>query len=530
MKKRLLSLLLTVLLLSGMMPAALAGYENFTAQESYTPGQFTDVKESDWFAVNVRAGVEYGLIDGKTPSAFAPNSPLTVAETIKLAACLHSIYVTGSASFASVQPWYRPYVNYALQNGILAAECTDYEAPASRAVFAEILANALPAEALTEKNEIANGEIPDVPSSAPYAAAVYHLYRVGVLTGSNGGRFQPDSTIQRSEAAAILTRMADPALRQTVELSAAALTAADIRARCLPAVCKLSAYDAQGRVLGMGSGVILSPQGDAVTCGHLVNGVKRLVAEMPDGVKREVGIYDLDAARDIAYIRVVGSNLPYLELAPLPQAGETVYALGYPGGGAAKVTEGCVTNPKNTEYLYPLIESTAVVISGNSGGALLDSRGRLVGITVSSRDSGSPSFSVPVSAVQELEHGTAVTPAQYAAAHLPDAGGCYERLYPVPDFGVVTGAPLLGMTRDRGTHCFYYRQSDLTDGTRQLLLYYAALNENTFYQFSDGAFTSSAGYLYSVQMYETSYQGVPALGVFVSGMQSKAVGGLPHAA
>ena len=63
-----------------------------------------------------------------------------------------------------------------------------------------------------------------------------------------------------------------------------------------------------------------------------------------------------------------------------------------------------------------------------------------------------------------------------------------------------------------------------------LLEYYAALGENTFYQFSEGAFTSSAGYLLSVQLYETTYQGEQVLGVFVSGMQTVTVGGLPRAA
>ena len=57
---------------------------------------------------------------------------------------------------------------------------------------------------------------------------------------------------------------------------------------------------------------MLSARGDAVTCGHLVNGVYRLVAEMYDGTKREVTIYSFDADADIAHIRVVGSTLPYL--------------------------------------------------------------------------------------------------------------------------------------------------------------------------------------------------------------------------
>lgn len=532
MKKRICSLLLAVALLLGLLPSAFAGYENFTAQTTYTPGQFTDVSEGAWYADNVRAAYEYGLINGQSATRFAPDSSLTVAEAVKLAACLHSIYNTGSAEFASSSPWYQTYVDYALQNGILKAARSDYTQPASRAVFASVLAAALPAEALTAINTIEDGAIPDVSMSASYADAVYLLYRAGVLTGSDSaGRFMPSSTIKRSEAAAIVTRMADPSLRRTISLAASTeLTASEIYERCMPAVFKLYSYDTRGNVLSMGSGVLLSANGDAVTCGHVANGVQRLVAEMMDGTKREVTIYDIDTTADISHIRVVGSGLPYLETSNEVQTGDTVYALGYPGGGSAKVTFGVVTNPRSDEYLTTLIESTASVISGNSGGALVDAQGRLVGVTVSSRDSGTPSYSVPISVLETLEGSVAVSPAVYTSTHRPDASNCYEKLYPVPDFSAITGVPLLGSIKDRGTTYFYYRLSDLNEDGRQLLQYYAALNQNTFYQFSDGVFTSSAGYLLSVKMVETTYRGEEALGICVSGISSQPIGGLVQAA
>ena len=529
MKRKVLSLLTAVVLLIGMLPGAFAGYEDFSAQAVYS-GQFADVPSDAWYYENVSAAYEYGLINGRSATSFAPDSTLTVAEAVKLAATVHSIYETGSASFASSNPWHQTYVDYALENGILSAARTDYNTPASRAVFASVLASALPADALTAINSVDDGAIPDVPMSASYADAVYLLYRAGVLTGSDSaGTFRPDSTIKRSEAAAIVTRMADPSLRQRITLTST-MNADDIFAQCIPAVFKLYSYNARGELLGMGSGVVIAANGDAVTCGHLVNGVSRLVAEMSDGVKREVSVYDLDADADIAYIRVVGSNLSYLETCDTVQAGEAVYALGYPGGGNARITAGTVTDPANDDYLTPLIESTASVISGNSGGALVNSRGELVGITVSSQGSGSPSFSVPISALASMEGTTAVTPAEYTSTHRPDASRCYTNLYPVPDFGKVTGVQLYASTRDRGTTQFYYRLSDISDLNRTLLEYYAALNENTFYQFSEGAYTSSAGYLLSIQLYETTYQGENVLGVFVSGMQTLPVGGLPRAA
>ena len=83
----------------------------------------------------MRVAYEYGLINGQSATRFAPDSSLTVAEAIKMAACLHSIYYTGSAEFATSQPWYSTYVDYALQNGILSVARSDYTQPASRAVL-----------------------------------------------------------------------------------------------------------------------------------------------------------------------------------------------------------------------------------------------------------------------------------------------------------------------------------------------------------------------------------------------------------
>ena len=250
MKKRVFSLLLAAVLAIGTLPSAFAGYENFTAQASYTPGQFTDVAESAWYAENVRTAYEYGLINGQSATTFAPDSQLTVAEAVKLAASLHSIYHTGSADFAPSTPWYQTYVDYALQNGILTAARSDYNSPASRAVFASVLAAALPEEALSAINTVADGAIPDVSMSTSYADEVYLLYRAGVLTGDSTGRFLPDNTIKRSEAAAIVTRMADPSLRQSITLTdtQAELTADEIYARCIPAVFKLYSYNARGGV------------------------------------------------------------------------------------------------------------------------------------------------------------------------------------------------------------------------------------------------------------------------------------------
>ena len=88
----------------------------------------------------------------------------------------------------------------------------------TRAKFAAIFAKALPEKALVTKNTVVDAKIPDVPMSVTYAA-VYQLYRAGILSGSDeAGSFYPQNTIRRAEAAAVVSRMADSDNRVAVSL------------------------------------------------------------------------------------------------------------------------------------------------------------------------------------------------------------------------------------------------------------------------------------------------------------------------
>lgn len=187
-------------------------------------GRFRDVKKSDWFYDNVAAAYSLSLMQGRSADCFAVDGTLSAAEAITVAARLNAIYYTGSDNFAAPsagEPWYAEYVRYADENGILpdGAWSWDMNAPIDRARFAQVLAGALPEEALPSANWISDGAIPDVSLTLTAAPSIYTLYRAGILAGSDSsGTFRPDDTITRKEAAAILTRLADPELRLRVTL------------------------------------------------------------------------------------------------------------------------------------------------------------------------------------------------------------------------------------------------------------------------------------------------------------------------
>lgn len=195
---------------------------HFSAVKEYRPGQFVDVPESEWFAAAVKAGYELGLISGMSDGAFNPKGQLTIAQTVTMAARLHSIYYNGAEDIPKVDgPWYQSYMDYAYKNGIINSSYyfCDVTKPANRAQFAEIFADALPAEALSPINDIEDGAVPDVSMDASFSSYVYLLYRAGILTGRDAaGTFDPGSNIKRSEAAAMLSRMAESDNRLEFEL------------------------------------------------------------------------------------------------------------------------------------------------------------------------------------------------------------------------------------------------------------------------------------------------------------------------
>lgn len=200
--------------------AAEGGLANFTRVNVYTPGQFSDLSESYWGTAGAARAYELGLMQG-TGSGFDPEGNVSLAQAVTMAARLHSIYHTGTESFAPASgAWYQTYVDYAAANGILTTGFADYNCPAKRHEFAAILAAALPAEALEAINTVET--IPDVAHSHPNGSAIYALYRAGILTGSDAaGSFLPDTPINRAAAAVIITRMADQTARMTLTLGAA---------------------------------------------------------------------------------------------------------------------------------------------------------------------------------------------------------------------------------------------------------------------------------------------------------------------
>lgn len=410
MKKRIISVLLTIILVISLLPLtafAAASLSNFDEVNTYRNGQFVDVSSSQWYAQYVEMSYEYGLIDGKSSTTFEPDSNLTIAEAIKLAACLHSIFYTGEADFAKVSPWYQPYVDYALENEIISSPYANYNVKATRSDFALIFANALPDEAMATKNNITEGEIPDVSMAFSYGDEVYQLYNAGILVGSDSlGTFHPNSYIKRSEVATITTRMANAGYRQTLSLTAQTLTATEVYSLCSPAVFYIELYDRYGRAFSSGSGFFINSTGLAVTNYHVIEDAYSAIIYTKSGASYQVtGYCDYDRDNDVALLQINGTGFPYLTIGDSRSllSGSKVYAIGSPLGLDDTFSDGIIAKPVRRLDGTDYIQITAPISPGSSGGALLNDKGQVIGITTAyAVDGQNINFAVPIHYLEGL--------------------------------------------------------------------------------------------------------------------------------
>ncbi len=192
--------------------------------------QFVDVAAEDWYYENVQALYELGITNGTDRTHFSPEGEVTLGEIITFAARMRSIYETGNGetgpdAFRELTPWYAPYAAYlhSLEDLDILFE-GGYDRPATRAEVAYILRNTLPESFFTPLNDEAvtvgyatRQYIRDVDDYTSYREEILTLYRWGILSGSDSeGSFLPNDAVQRSEVAAMLTRVAYAELRVTL--------------------------------------------------------------------------------------------------------------------------------------------------------------------------------------------------------------------------------------------------------------------------------------------------------------------------
>ena len=200
------------------------------------------------------------------------------------------------------------------------------------------------------------------------------------------------------------------------------LMSENIYEKCSPAVFSIETEDMYGGSLATGSGFLLEETGLAVTNYHVICDAFSAKAVLSDGTVAAIqGVIDYDPQKDIALIQLEGNGFPFLKTGSSEslKGGEKIYTLGSPLGLSDTLTEGIISNPSRMDQDVRLIQISAAISQGSSGGALLNGKGEVIGVTSSGMAEGQNlNFAVPIEYVLALDKDNNVTTfPQVAAAY-----------------------------------------------------------------------------------------------------------------
>ncbi|WP_392560959.1 outer membrane-stress sensor serine endopeptidase DegS [Orbus sturtevantii] len=165
-------------------------------------------------------------------------------------------------------------------------------------------------------------------------------------------------------------------------VKAAAPAVANIYSRTM----SVASTKKKGEITPLGSGVIISKDGYIITNFHVIEGAQQIIVALQDGRIFEALIVGSDKLVDIAVLKIEASNIPVIPINPNrePQIGDIVLAIGNPYNIGQTITQGIIS-ATGRDGLSPFrrqnfIQTDASINHGNSGGALVNSKGELIGI------------------------------------------------------------------------------------------------------------------------------------------------------
>jgi S1-C subfamily serine protease len=218
-------------------------------------------------------------------------------------------------------------------------------------------------------------------------------------------------------------------------LDAYSLAVSTVAERLIPSVASLRVTRTAGGGWGGGAGsaVAIEPIGYLVTSAHVVAGSERGTATFVDGAELEFVVVGRDPLSDLAVVKTTGGNpnpAPLGDAARL-RVGQLVVAIGNPLGFSGTVTAGVVSalgrslptrDGRSNRLIENVIQTDAALNPGSSGGALADSRGRVVGINTAVAGIGL-GLAVPIDAVTRTILDALIVDGRVRRAFLGIVGG-----------------------------------------------------------------------------------------------------------
>jgi len=186
----------------------------------------------------------------------------------------------------------------------------------------------------------------------------------------------------------------------------------EIGKRVSPAVVKLESYDGQGQLMGMGTGFLVNPSGLIVTNYHVIREAYQMkVTAVGGDVYGVDGVVVFDPDKDFAILKVTAFGLPVVELGNSNQVDilEEVIAIGHPLGLQYTSSTGVISQRREKNG-FSMLQTTAPISPGNSGGHLVNLKVHVIGIVTEQMTEGQNlNFALPINYVRAaLESNTRV--------------------------------------------------------------------------------------------------------------------------
>jgi S1-C subfamily serine protease len=224
--------------------------------------------------------------------------------------------------------------------------------------------------------------------------------------------------------------------RDAEALDAYSRTVIDVAERLGPSVANLRTLRRTRRgqmPAGAGSGVALTPDGFLLSSAHVMAGSERGRAAFIDGRELRFAVVGSDPLSDLAVLRAEADDLTPAELgdAERLRVGQLVVAIGNPNGFAGSVTAGVVSAlgrslpsraGRAVRIIDNVVQTDAALNPGNSGGALVDSTGRVIGVNTAVAGVGL-GLAVPINAATRRVIGALMSEGRVRRAYLGIAGG-----------------------------------------------------------------------------------------------------------
>lgn len=188
------------------------------------------------------------------------------------------------------------------------------------------------------------------------------------------------------------------------------LTPEQIYEKVNDCIVVILSYDFNGKLLKQGSGVVLNDKGWIVTNYHVFAECEKMEVKHNDKIIKYTDIIGVDVEKDILILKIEDNTFPSIQLGSSDnlKVGQRIYAIGSPLGLENSISEGIISGLRNVyEKNRNYIQITASISSGSSGGAVVNSKGELIGIsTLTLKEGQNLNFAIPINDIMQVSLGS----------------------------------------------------------------------------------------------------------------------------